>query len=91
MDLIDNAPKEISKKELSKYILKKIRAIYQYKEKPPRWLHNPEWPLIQGKPLVFVEQDGEPNDILNSKYDNKINYYFRDDISNEMIIITQFD
>ncbi len=33
---------------------------YRFMVKPPDWLQGPEWPIFQGKPMLFVGQADLP-------------------------------
>ncbi len=69
-----------------KYWLKnKIIEAFKFKNKPPCWLQNPEWPINEKGPLLFIKQSDNPN-YLTKDY---IDYYFDDD--GKEVVVRQFD
>ncbi len=44
----------IANKSLCK---KRINEIFTYKSHPPKWVQEPEWPIIDGVPYVFSHQE----------------------------------
>jgi hypothetical protein len=51
--IIEEAPEESNKKEKAEWCKAKIKEMFIYVNKPPRWMQNPEWPIFDGKPLIF--------------------------------------
>ena len=33
-----------------------ISSLFKYKNKKPRWIQGPEWPVCYGKPMMFVQE-----------------------------------
>ena len=36
---------------------RKLKELFKHNGKPPRWEQEPEWPLINGKPCLFLNQE----------------------------------
>jgi len=84
-EIINKIPDELkSKGQKIKWCKNKIKEYFKYDRSPPRWIQNAEWPIINGKPLVFRRQSKEG---LN---DEQIDYYFYDPDTKQETIITQF-
>jgi hypothetical protein len=47
-----NGPGEMLSTWLEEQAIKYYRSLV----KPPEWLQDPEWPVFQGKPMLFVGQ-----------------------------------
>jgi len=82
-------PKESSmtKKEIKTYMRMKFKEYFQFDKKPPKWIQNPEWPIIDDKPLFFVGQF-EIKD-SNIYHDNGSIYLFIDLDTEKITTITQ--
>jgi hypothetical protein len=61
--------------------------MFIYTDKPPRWMQNPEWPIVDGKPLIFKYQSNDVKDYSVSKID----YYFYNPENGEEVVVEQFD
>ena len=69
---------KINKKE---YITNKCVEIFSLdKKNKPRWIQEPEWPVVNGSPLKFVKQIRE--------YD-KVKFYFINN-NDEYVVVEQF-
>ena len=55
MQLIPNDPgmSQTQKKQLLK---QRLETAFPCAGKPPTWMQSPDWPIVNGKPLVFVGQ-----------------------------------
>ena len=53
---INEAPKGLNKTETKKWIKNKIKQDFKYDKTPPRWVQDPEWPIVNGVPLIFKNQ-----------------------------------
>lgn len=82
--IIEETPKEISKTNQKKWLKDRIRSIFRYDNKPPRWIQDPEWPIVNGTPLVFKGQTKEKKD------DERVYYYFYNPDTKEEKVIIQF-
>lgn len=55
--LIESIPKDLSKTKRVAMGKEKIRALFRYDKSYPRWIQGAEWPIVNGKPLVFSHQE----------------------------------
>ncbi len=62
----------------------RIKELFRYDKTYPRWIQSPEWPIVNGKPLVFSHQRKAGKD------DERTFYYFYDPDTKEETVITQF-
>lgn len=46
----------LPKAEKKKQLNTKAKELFQYQDKPPRWIQGAQWPIRQNKPLVFIGQ-----------------------------------
>ncbi len=83
-NIINQAPKELSKTKKKSWIKNKIKEMFKYDTKPPRWIQDPEWPIIDGKPLIFKSQTKEKLD------DERVYYTFYNPETKEEQIVCQF-
>jgi len=81
--IITETANKLEGKKLLNYCKKRIKEEYKYDHKPPRWIQAAEWPIRNGKPLIFKYQNKET---IN---DERVNYFFYDPYTNEEIIIQQ--
>jgi len=82
--IIESAPNDLTKTNQKKWIKDKIKSLFLFDKKPPKWIQEPEWPLEDGKPLVFMKQTKE---LLN---DERVFYTFYNPESKKETIVTQF-
>lgn len=83
-DKLDN--EKLSKNEKKAQIKSKIQKDFVSINKPPKWLQNPEWKIINGKPLVFI---GELD--ITPKKDRAKIYVFLNPEDNSYHIVNQAD
>ena len=83
--VIDSIPKELSQTQRIKIGKEKVRALFKYDKTYPRWIQNPEWPIVNDKPLVFSRQEKAKDG------DIRTYYYFYDEDTKEQMVIEQFD
>lgn len=55
-NLWNNSPNDLTKTDRIKWCKNWLKEHFVFKNKPPKWLQEPEWPIINNKPLIFVEQ-----------------------------------
>jgi len=82
--IIGEAPKDISKTNQKKWLKDRIRNIFRYDSNPPKWIQDPEWPIVDGKPLVFKGQTKQKID------DERVYYTFYNPETKEEKVIVQF-
>jgi hypothetical protein len=47
---------DLSDAKKTKLIKERLKEYFKYVDKPPKWIQSPDWPIRDGKPLVFVGQ-----------------------------------
>lgn len=82
-NIIKEAPKELCMSKKKLWIKNKIKEKFKYDSRPPRWIQDPEWPIVNGKPLVFKKQSRQ---IIN---DERVFYTFYDPDTLEETVIMQ--
>lgn len=63
----------------------KVKALFKYDKTYPRWVQGVEWPIVNGKPLVFSHQKKAKGG------DIRTYYYFYDPDTKEQTVVEQFD
>lgn len=81
---INEAPKGLNKTETKKWIKNRIKQDFKYDKTPPRWVQDPEWPIIDGVPFVFKKQS------KITLEDERVYYTFYHPQTQEEIIVIQF-
>lgn len=84
-EILLKAPDFKKKSELKKWIKNRVKELFKYASKPPRWIQNPDWLIIDGKPLVFLCQQ----DINNYFHDKAVVYVFFDEVNKEAKTVIQ--
>lgn len=82
--IIAEVPKDLSKTKRIQWGKNQLKELFQYDKTYPRWIQDPEWPIVDGKPLVFDHQERAGKD------DERTYYYFYDPETGSQTIITQF-
>ncbi len=83
--IIDSIPKDLPKTKRIAMGKEKIKALFKYDKTYPRWVQSPEWPIVNGKPLVFShQQKAKGGDI-------RTYYYFYDEDTEKETVIVQFE
>jgi len=49
----DQTLSDTAKKKLTK---QRVKELFRYTDKPPRWIQGADWPIRDGRPLIFVGQ-----------------------------------
>ena len=60
-----------------------LKKLFRYDKTYPRWVQDPEWPIVNGKPLVFSHQS------KGKKGDERVYYYFYDPETQMETVIAQ--
>lgn len=81
--IIAELPKDLSRPKQIAWGKAKIKELFRYDKTYPRWIQSPEWPIVNGKPLVFSHQKKAGKD------DERTYYYFYDPDTKEETVITQ--
>lgn len=82
--IIDSIPAGLSKTKRIAIGKEKLRAMFRYDKTYPRWVQSPEWPIVDGKPLVFSHQEKVKGADMFTKY------YFYDPDTKKETVIEQF-
>jgi hypothetical protein len=77
-------PNDLPKEEKMALFEVKAKEFFKADNELPYWIQEAEWPIINGKPLVFSHQEEEVG------YGERTFYYFYDAETKEETIITQF-
>ncbi|MGN0807252.1 MAG: hypothetical protein ACI4MN_02265 [Candidatus Coproplasma sp.] len=80
-NLMATAPKQMSKAQLTVWGKSKIKELFKYDTKKPDWIQQPEWPIIDGRPLIFSHQETDEEGFEK--------YYFYDELSKQQVVIMQ--
>ena len=54
--IYDETPANLSKHDKLIWCKKRVKENFQYETKIPRWIQQPEWPIVDNRPLVFKYQ-----------------------------------
>lgn len=76
-------PIELTTTQKKKWLKEKIKSLFKCDDKPPRWIQDPEWPIIDGKPLVFKRQTKE------LKNDERVYYTFYNTETGKETVVMQ--
>jgi hypothetical protein len=74
-----------SLKERREWLRKRILELFRYRDKPPRWLQAPSWPIGSSGPMVFLGQ----LTIDDYFHDNAVVYVFHDPATGECKSVIQ--
>lgn len=81
---INEAPEGLKKTEKKKWIKNRIKQDFKYDKTPPRWVQDPEWPIVDGIPLVFKKQS------KMTLEDERVFYTFYHPETKEETVVIQF-
>ena len=82
--ILAEVPKDLPKTKRILWGKNKIKELFKYDKTYPRWIQAPEWPIVNGIPLVFSHQKRA------GKADARTFYYFYNPETMEETVITQF-
>lgn len=85
--IIKASPTNLSKDKRIKWCKNRILELFKYVNNPPEWLQNPEWPIVEGQPLIFIKQSHKVDDYTT----NSIKYIFYNQNTKEEVVVEQFD
>ena len=85
--LLPIVEREITRAEKKKQIREKVKALFQYQTKPPRWIQGAAWPMRDDVPLFFVGQVALKHEAF---HDDGAVYIFLDTTSGEIKTVQQF-
>ena len=82
---VDGTLSDTQKKKLIK---ERLKESFKFVEKPPKWIQNPDWPIRDGRPLVFVGQIAiNAPDLF---HDKGTAYLFYDPATSDFETVAQF-
>jgi hypothetical protein len=73
LPLIPNDP-TMSETKKTQLLKKRLKEAFPCATKPPAWIQSPDWPIVDGKPLVFIGQ--LPIDLPGMFHDSGMVYVF---------------
>jgi len=82
-EIISKVPEGLSEPKKKAWCKAKIKELFKYDKSPPRWASYADWPIVNGKPLVFKSQSKVGDD-------DSVKYYFYDPDTKEETIVEQF-
>ncbi len=47
---------EMNKPALKKWLKERLLQLFRYAKRPPSWIQNPAWPIVDDRPLFFLGQ-----------------------------------
>nr|MDE5722265.1 hypothetical protein [Clostridia bacterium] len=80
-NLMSMAPKRMSKTQQLRWGKAKIKELFKFDNKKPEWMQQPEWPIINGRPLIFSHQETDEEGFEK--------YFFYDNETNQQVVIKQ--
>ncbi|MEO1527856.1 MAG: hypothetical protein AAFX06_20690 [Planctomycetota bacterium] len=81
----DPGMSKTKKKQVLKQLLKEA---FPCAGKPPRWVQSPDWPIVEGRPLLFIGQ--VQIDVPDLFHDSGFVYIFYSTADSEFKTIAQF-
>ncbi len=79
---------DLSDAKKVKLIKERLKEFFKYVEKPPKWIQSPDWPIRDGKPLVFLGQLSV--DAPELFHDKGAAYLFYDPAKGDFETVAQF-
>ena len=79
---------DLSDAKKSKLIKERLKEYFIYLDKPPKWIQGPDWPIRDGKPLIFIGQ--LPVDAPELFHDRGAAYLFYDPGKGDFETVAQF-
>ena len=80
-NLMSLAPSDMTKTQKTAWCKAKIKELFKFDEKKPKWIQQPEWPFINGQPLIFSHQE--------TTEDGLEKFHFYDKDTNKETIVEQ--
>ena len=75
-ELLEIKDKPIKEMETIKSLKERVETLFKYENRPPIWIQEAEWPIIDGSPAIFIKQSVNPNSL---KWEEEpIDYFFKD-------------
>jgi len=83
-EVISKIPEGLTKGKKIAWCKTRIKQLFQYEKSYPRWVQSPEWPIVDGIPLIFKKQENDKND------SEKVNFIFYNSSDGEEHIVVQW-
>jgi len=80
-NLINSAPNQLTAAQKLEWGKAKVKELFKYVDKKPNWIQEPDWPIIDKRPLIFTHQE--------TVQDGFEKYYFYDERTSKEVIIEQ--
>jgi hypothetical protein len=84
-NIIDQVPRDLSKTASKTWARARLREMFRYPGKPPRWVQSPNWPIRDGRPLIFMGQVT----VENYFHDRASLFVFHDPDAGEFVTVAQ--
>lgn len=82
--IVTKVPEGLSKTKRIQWCKARLKEMFRYDKSYPRWVQSPEWPILDGKPLVFKTQMMDKNDM------ERVDFVFYDPDTEAEHIVTQW-
>ena len=82
--VLSKVPEGLTEPQKIAWCKARIKGLFRYDKSWPRWIQGPEWPIANGKPLVFRERTKAKNG------DIRVYYIFYDPDTGDEIKVEQF-
>ena len=66
--ILSKIPEGLTKAKQIAWCKARLKEMFRCDKSPPRWVQGPEWPILEGKPLVFRRQIKDKNDTERMDY-----------------------
>lgn len=83
INIVFSAPENLSEELKEQWCKNRLLELFKFDSKPPEWLLFPQWPIVDGKPLVFDRQENDKNN------DSRVLYHFYNSETKEKTVIEQ--
>jgi hypothetical protein len=77
-DLLKEYQDEFEEISFKRWLSQKVKDHFQAVDKRPEWIQGADWPIVEGKPALFITQVDLPFDkhpILANFYHDDVAYY----------------
>lgn len=80
-NLVASAPKQLTASQKLEWGKSRVKELFKYTDKKPNWIQEPDWPIVDGQPLIFSHQE--------TAQEGFEKYIFYDERTNKEVIIEQ--